>query len=107
MTGFVANLFSYEVLNGFRNQLAEFQFDESFLTTVFHIFKTKKIRFEAKARFLELVIEKFENGIELLDSQIQSYNFQDPKEFLENIPSSKQEEIVLPVNWQFDDDYVF
>ena len=54
-----------------------------------------------------MVVEKFENDIELLDSQIQSYNFLDLKEFLENLPSPKQEEIVLPVDLQIDDDYVF
>jgi hypothetical protein len=47
------------------------------------------------------------NDIELLDSQIQSYNFLDLKVLLENIPSPKQGEIVLPVDLQIDDDYVF
>ena len=42
-----------------------------------------------------------------MHSQIQSYNFQDPKEFLENVPSQKQEEIVLPFNLHIEDDYAF
>ena len=42
-----------------------------------------------------------------MHSQIQSYNFRDPKEFLENIPSPKKEEIVLPFDLQIEDDYSF
>jgi serine/threonine protein kinase len=61
----------------------------------------------SKISFLEVVVEKFENYIELLDSQIQSYNFRDLKELLENLPSPKQEEILLPIDWQIDDDCVF
>ena len=42
-----------------------------------------------------------------MNSQIQSYNFRDPKEFLENIPSPKQEEIVLPLDLHIEDDCAF
>lgn len=47
------------------------------------------------------------NIIELLNTQIQSYNFQDPQEFLENIPSPKQEEIVLPLDLHSENDCSF
>jgi len=46
--------------------------------------------------FLDLVVEKYENEIELLHSQIQSYDIRDPMEFLHNLPSPNHEEIVLP-----------
>jgi hypothetical protein len=107
MTGYVANPISCEAIEEFRGKLAEFHIDEDFLTTVFRILESSKFSPKSKICFLELVIEKFENDIELLDSQIQSYNFLDLKEFLENLPSPKQEEIVLPVDLQIDDDYVF
>jgi len=42
-----------------------------------------------------------------LHSQIQSYNFQDPKEFFKNLPSPKQDETVVPFEWQIEDDYYF
>ena len=54
-----------------------------------------------------LVVEIFEKGIELLDFYIQSYNFQGPKKFFENIPSSKHEEIVLLFDMQVDENYFF
>jgi hypothetical protein len=107
MTGYVANPISCEAIKEFRGKLAEFHIDEDFLTTVFRILESSKFSPKSKICFLELVVEKFENDIELLDSQIQSYNFLDLKEFLENLPSPKQEEIVLPIDWQIDDDYVF
>lgn len=44
---------------------------------------------------------------ELLPSLTQSYNFQDPKHFLENIPSPKQEDIVFPSNLQIDQKFAF
>lgn len=52
MTWFVANLLFHENLNEFT---------------------------EVKICVLELVDEKYENGIKLLHSQIQRYNFCDPK----------------------------
>jgi len=107
MTGYVANPISCEAIEEFRGKLVEFHIDEDFLTTVFRILESSKFSPKSKICFLELVVENFKNDIELLDSQIQSYNFLDLKEFLENLPSPKQEEIVLPVDLQIDDDYVF
>jgi len=57
--------------------------------------------------FLNLVAKKYENEIKLLHSTIQSYNFRYPKEFLQNIPSPNQEEIVLPFGLHIEDDYAF
>ena len=107
MTGYEVNPISRAVIEKIRNVLAEFHIDEDFLKIVLRIPDSSKLSPKGKICFLELVVEKFENDIELLDSQIQSYNFRDLKEFLENLPSPKQEEIVLPIDWQIDDDYVF
>ena len=40
-----------------------------------------------------------------MHSQIQSYNFRNPKSFFENIPSPKQEESVIPFDLHIEDDY--
>ena len=42
-----------------------------------------------------------------MHSQIQSYNFQNPKEFFENLPSPKQEEIIISFDLHIEDDYSF
>ena len=96
MTGFVENLSFDEILNEFMDELSKFQLDEDFLRVEFLIFKSRIFSPKVKICVFELVSEEHENGIKLLHSQIQSYNFLDPKEFLENLPSPKQEEIVLP-----------
>jgi len=69
---------------------------------VFHHLKLSKYPFESKFSFLGLVAKIFEKDIELLALQIQFYSFQDPKNFLENIPSPKQDEILLPSDLQID-----
>ena len=45
--------------------------------------------------FLELVVERYEAEIELLNSQEISYEFRDPRAFLESLPPPKREEIQL------------
>ena len=107
MTGSVENLSSHEIFNELKDVLLEFQLDEDFLRVVFLILKSRKCSPQLKICVLELVSEKYENGIKIFHFQIQSYNFQDPKEFLENLPSPKQEEIVLPFDLQIEDDYSF
>jgi hypothetical protein len=62
----------FEVLKGFMDNLAEFPIDEIFSTTLFHCLKSRKFSPKGKICFLELVVERFEEDIELLDSQIQS-----------------------------------
>lgn len=74
---------------------------------MFHCLKSRKYYSKSKIRFLELIAERFEKDIELLDLQIQSYTFQYPQKFLESLPSRKQEEIVLPIDLQIEDDYFF
>jgi hypothetical protein len=75
MTGMWQILYLHEAINEFRDKLSEFHIDEDFLTTVFLILESSKFSPKIKICFLELVAEKYENDIELLDSQIQSYNF--------------------------------
>jgi hypothetical protein len=57
--------------------------------------------------FSSCLLERLEKDIELLNTQIQSYSFQHPKQFFENLQSPKPKEIVLPVDVQIDGDYVF
>ena len=107
MNGYVKNPLSCEILKEFMDNLAEFPIDESFSTALFHCLKSSKFSPKGKICFLELVVQRFEKYIELFYSQIQSYNFQDPKQFLENISPPKQEEIVIPFDLQIDEDYAF
>ena len=55
---------------------------------------------ELKKIFLELVVERYETEIEMLNSQDQSYQFRDPIAFLESIPPPQQEEISLLIDVQ-------
>ena len=57
--------------------------------------------------FLEFVIEIYEVEIEVLNSQEQSYQFRDPRAFLESLPRPKQEEISLPFDVQVEEDCAF
>ena len=57
--------------------------------------------------FLELVVERYENEIELLESQIKSYSFRDPKEFYQNLPPPVHREIVLSPELQIEYDLGF
>jgi hypothetical protein len=40
-----------------------------------------------------------------LDVQFESYEFQDPKKFLESVPPPKREEIVIPFDLQIEEGY--
>ena len=70
MTGYVENPISCEAIEELRGKLAEFHIDEDFLTTVFYILESSKFSPKSKICFLELVVENFENDIELFDYQI-------------------------------------
>ena len=59
-----------------------------------------------KKIFLELVVERYEAKIEFLNSQEKSYQFRDPRAFLESLPPPKKEEISLPFGVQEEDDLV-
>lgn len=86
----VENLSFHEALNGFRKDLSEFQLNEDFLRSV--LSKTKGSQ---HTLFLDLVIERYEKEIELLQSQILLYDFRDPEFFFQNIPSLSYEEVRL------------
>lgn len=66
--------------------------------------KSSQLTPKNKICFLGLVAEKLENEIELLDVQIVSYDFQDPKQFLEILPPPKKEEIVIPFDLQINEE---
>jgi hypothetical protein len=51
--------------------------------------KSSRLTPKGKICFLGLIVEKLENGFELLDVQIESHDVQDPKQFLEIIPPLK------------------
>jgi len=77
MTGYVENPLSSEILLTLRNELAKFHIDQNFSTSVFRCLKSCRLTPEGKNCFLGLVVERLENEIELLDVQIESYDFQD------------------------------
>ena len=59
-----------------------------------------------KKIFIELVVERYEAEIEFLNSQEKSYQFRDPRAFLESLPPHKREEISLPFEVQEENDPV-
>jgi hypothetical protein len=61
MTGYVENPLSGEILQNLRDELAEFQIDEIFSTTVFICLKSSRFTPEGKSCFLGLVVEILEN----------------------------------------------
>ena len=98
MTGYVENPLSSEMLLILRDEIAKFHIDQSFLTSLFLSLKSSQLTPENKYCFLGLVVERLENEIELLDFQIKSHEFQDPKQFLETLPPPKEEKIRLPLD---------
>ena len=106
MTGYVANPMYFEVIEECRGELADLQFDEVSLTTVFHCWKSKNYPYNIKICFLELVAEKLEKDIELLNTHIQSYSFQHPKQFYENLTSPKPRDIVSSFDFLIDESFV-
>jgi hypothetical protein len=67
--------------------------------------KSSRFTSEGKSCFLGLVAERLENEFELLDVQFESYDLQDPKQFLESLPPPKREEIVIPFDLQIEEGY--
>ena len=90
-----------KALDVFRESLSKFELDEEF-------FKLMLLKTAGGSHnlFLDLVVERYENEIEFLQSQIQSYHFRDPEAFFQNLPSPSHEEIVLPSDLQIEDNYV-
>jgi len=97
---------SHKIFEKYRNELAETPLDEEFLTILFQGLKLNRGPPEGKIYYLELVVERFEKEIELLDSQSQPYDFQSIDEFLENLPSPRRDEIVSPFDLQIDEEWV-
>ena len=98
MVGYVANPALCEAIKEVRNQLADFKINEEFFSVLLQCLKSPKFPLETKTSFCELVFERIEKEIQHLNDQIQSYDFRDPKKFLETLPPSKQETIELPVD---------
>ena len=96
MVGYVANPAHCEAVKEVRNWLADIEINEEFVRVWFQCLKSPKFPLETKTGFCELVVEKLEKEIQCLDEQIQSYDFQDPKKFLEILPHSKQDIIEWP-----------
>ena len=94
MTWYVENPTYYEAIEECRGELADLQFDEVSLTVVFHCCKLKNYSHKSKICVLELLAENLERDIELLNTQIHSYNFQSPKQFYEELTSPKPKDIV-------------
>jgi len=86
MVGYVANLALCEVVKKIRDQLADFEIDERFFSVVLQCLKFPKFPFEAKTGVCELIVERIEKEIQCLNDQIQSYDFRDPRKFLETLP---------------------
>ena len=91
MVGYVADPALCEALNGVRECLVDIEINEEFFSIFLQCLKSPKLHLEGKTRFCELVVERVENEIQCLDEQIQSYDFQDPKKFLEILPHLKQD----------------
>ena len=102
MTEFWEDLPFDEALDECREMLSEFELNEEFFRAVL-----SKIPGGQNKLFLELVVGKYENEIELLEAHIQSYNFRDPREFYQNLPPPVHREIVLSPELQFEYDLVF
>ena len=56
---------------------------------------------------LKLVVERYEAEIKFLNSQVKSYQFKDPRAFLEGLPPAIKEEIPLPFEVQKEGDQAF
>ena len=98
MVGYEANPALCEAVKEVRDQLADFEINEEFFSAVLQCLRSLKFPLEAKTGFCELVVERFEKEIQCLNDQIQSYDFRDPRMFLETLPPSKQQTIELPTD---------
>jgi len=91
-----------QAVNDFKKLLSEYELDDFFFKLV--LLKVKAIQQpQIKMCFADLLAEEHQNEIELVHSQIQPFDFQDPKEFLQSLPSPSHEAIVLPSHLQIGD----
>jgi hypothetical protein len=105
MSGYVPNTLSGELLQTLRVELAEFHIDDIFSKALFLCLKSNPFTPEGKSCFLGLVVERLKNEFELLDVGFESYDFQDPKQFLESLPPLEREEIVIPFDLHIEEGY--
>jgi len=99
MTGCVEDLATEQALDEFRNLLSQYELDQDFFRSV--LLKIKTIEQpQIRISFLKLVVQEHENEIEFLHSQIQSYDFPNPKVFSQNLPPLSHRKIVLPFDLQ-------
>jgi hypothetical protein len=70
------------------------------------LLEIEKFSHESKICVLELLAEKLEKDIELLNTQIQSYSFQHPKQFYEKLTSPKPKDIVSSFDFLIDEYFV-
>ena len=98
MVGYVANPALCEALNEFRECLVDIEINEEVLSFFLQCLKSPNYH----PSFCELLVERIEKEIQDLDEQIQSYDFQDPKKFLEILPPSQQEMTDLPIEVYID-----
>ena len=88
-----------ESLEKCRESLSKFELDDRFFRKVLSTIPGSRNKL-----FLEFVVQKYENEIELLGAQIQAYNFRNPQEFFQNLPPPVQRKIVLSPELQFEYD---
>jgi hypothetical protein len=96
-----------EVIKYFRDELADLPIEEASLTALSRCWKSKIFPHEFKMCVFELLAEKLERDIELVKTQIQSFNFHSPKQFYENLTSPKPKDIMSSFDLLIDDDHVF
>jgi len=98
MVGYVANSALCEALNEFRKWLVDIEINEEVFSFFLQCLKSPNYH----PSVCELLVERIEKEIQDLDEQIQSYDFQDPKKFLEILPPSQQAITDLPIEVYID-----
>ena len=93
-----------EFRSGIASVLAEFEWED--LPKVVPIGSALNHLPALKKMFLDLVIDRYEAELELLNSQEISYEFRDPRAFVESLPPPKREEIPLLFEVEEEDDPV-
>jgi hypothetical protein len=95
-----------EAIKYFRDELADLPIEEVSLTTLSRCWKSKIFSHEFKMCVFELLAEKLERDIELLNIHIQSYSFQNPKQCYEQLTSPKPKDIVSSFDFLIDESFV-
>lgn len=98
MVGYVANSTLCEALNEFRESLGDIEINEEVFSFFFQCLKSPNYH----PSVCDILVERIEKEIQDLDEQIHSYDFQDPKKFLEILPPSQQAITDLPIEVYID-----